>query len=1212
MKLQAINSTKLNQVNKTSFKGYETKVKNDGEKIVEFYAPPYDKEKYSATLVIVPLKQGAGGAWEVDGGYHRDIKSKSDKNGKETGKFELTEDRIACFVAGDNISGAKAFGYKFKFTPKDSTLAQKIALEPGLKTYNGDTSKGEIYNVYIDRVGSVKKNGPMYHMLPDSYYNVKWATNAPKQGEVRNHVNMFGGNIEGVIDRVKAGKLDNYGLLMTTPLFGKDDISSHGYWPTNPFQISSTRGTLQDFKNLNVELYKRGVQYVADGAFTSQGLLSPFIQHIIKHGKDSQYADFFKIDNLTNSQTGTFNINIPILPDTKTDLENIRYKIVQKDGEEYIQFYDKRLVKQQDVENKNEFIKSYDPELLKKFPNINTHEHTITPYYFDITNENKNYLLEKIYPNAGEPISDMGIQFNNFAVVKKSNAGGVNSWDGNLDLIKMNTSNKEVREYLYNIANYWTKTIANTLLVETALLNSKDSEQVKQIALKNGISEADLAEIKKNIENDEYTCETFENIKETENLIEQEVLKFPLESIELFPEITAVLASPNMGANNLSSLEGKKLAEYYGQAIQGVNTLLQQLDKELQHVGGEKIYTDETDSELTEYGAVIAKVIIPEAVKYFFAAGILGRDNVDFGENGVVIKDNNVTLSKIIGSTSTTPDREEDELVKHLVNSKSPLGDDIKKIAKVYTEKFKNVSHKDLLLAQAIIDKSGAGLNWRYDAAKDIADLDAVRGNMANFDSAFDVAVDFWKNFTDEIKKENPNAFTIGELTCLDEFANKALGSRYVSAEVAERQFYEKTGITTGSNYSYLYSAYPQLLDRDTERGFYDCKTLDGLKEDYSRFYKAGTLPFINNSHVFTDNHDKPRTMHGFVFNTEILLSDIETYSGKPNAAAIRESLGLNPDDDFISSRGLAGYDLFKRAIENSELDKNDKDNLKASLLMMLKGDESIPDEERKMRSKALGTRPVEVTLELLLDKAGIKETDKRKEISDKLNGYIFEQAFDKYTTLWRMMVAGAGVPTLFNGDEFGQTGYETPTKNQDLGCRNRVLLERENSGDMFSALYKEVTATSNLHKQKGMSALAGGTTEIAEIKEFDETVGDKQVNTSMVAYKYDSQGSEVLSLFYKPARESDRSKPNSEFSSKETIKKPELSLRRTAQSSLGGTVGILSTGTKEFKRKEYIEKEGKYIDSDETYIMENGVLRDKEGNPIEINVGVNIFYRVK
>ena len=93
------------------------------------------------------------------------------------------------------------------------------------------------------------------------------------------------------------------------------------------------------------------------------------------------------------------------------------------------------------------------------------------------------------------------------------------------------------------------------------------------------------------------------------------------------------------------------------------------------------------------------------------------------------------------------------------------------------------------------------------------------------------------------------------------------------------------------------------------------------------------------------------------------------------------------------------------------------------------------------------------------------------------------------------------------------------------------------------------------------MSALAGGTCEIAEIQEFDEYNNDGRYNDSMVAYKYDAQGSEVLSIFYKPTRKTPDGAPNSLFSSAETIVKPYLTLQKAAHAELGGSVDILSTG---------------------------------------------------
>ena len=60
----------------------------------------------------------------------------------------------------------------------------------------------------------------------------------------------------------------------------------------NQYQCSD----LETFKDFNFELFKQGKGYVADGAFTSQGIQSPLVQHVLKWGEDSPFYHWLKID----------------------------------------------------------------------------------------------------------------------------------------------------------------------------------------------------------------------------------------------------------------------------------------------------------------------------------------------------------------------------------------------------------------------------------------------------------------------------------------------------------------------------------------------------------------------------------------------------------------------------------------------------------------------------------------------------------------------------------------------------------------------------------------------------------------------------------------------------------------------------------------------------------------------------------------------------
>ena len=76
-------------------------------------------------------------------------------------------------------------------------------------------------------------------------------------------------------------------------------------------------------------------------------------------------------------------------------------------------------------------------------------------------------------------------------------------------------------------------------------------------------------------------------------------------------------------------------------------------------------------------------------------------------------------------------------------------------------------------MARAIVNKTGAGLNWRFDAAKDVSDLDKRRANdpHTSFEKCWDDTIDFWGGFIKNIRKHNPAAYTIAEVTNLWEFS---------------------------------------------------------------------------------------------------------------------------------------------------------------------------------------------------------------------------------------------------------------------------------------------------------------------------------------------------------------------------------------------------------------------------------------------------------
>ena len=170
-------------------------------------------------------------------------------------------------------------------------------------------------------------------------------------------------------------------------------------------------------------MYKRGKGYVADGAFTSQGIHSPMVQHVLKWGENSPFYNMLKVDK---------RINLGVLPDKTYDgtigpQDYIGIRIVNSpnikgyDSKKpiYIQFFDSRL-SSDEQQNSNELIKAYDKNPSDHY-DITSHQDSIIPYYFEINpndatrletfGKNKTILLKDI-----ESLNDF-LTFENFFIL---------------------------------------------------------------------------------------------------------------------------------------------------------------------------------------------------------------------------------------------------------------------------------------------------------------------------------------------------------------------------------------------------------------------------------------------------------------------------------------------------------------------------------------------------------------------------------------------------------------------------------------------------------------------------------------------------------------------------------------------------------------------------------------------------------------------------
>ena len=112
-------------------------------------------------------------------------------------------------------------------------------------------------------------------------------------------------SIQDIIDKIPHMKEMGFRRLLATPIFGQDNLSTHGYWTNNPFQITSRYGNMHDFQKLQIELFKNSMGYIADGAFTAQ--LTNKHEWIVRFGES--YFDPNANIKITTTGNYTFTSN---------------------------------------------------------------------------------------------------------------------------------------------------------------------------------------------------------------------------------------------------------------------------------------------------------------------------------------------------------------------------------------------------------------------------------------------------------------------------------------------------------------------------------------------------------------------------------------------------------------------------------------------------------------------------------------------------------------------------------------------------------------------------------------------------------------------------------------------------------------------------------------------------------------------------------------
>jgi len=491
-----------NKSKNPSFSGHLLAKDAYGNNYYKFYLPNAPKD---TKVVLTRLQSNDKGEY---------FPSYSIKDGKKV--YDAVEKTLygsipSCSVYADNLNLDKdvILGYKFIFDDKTEYLdnTAKAIIE------NPDKSKAVF--TMATPMWSANSQNPrvMLHLVPDTF-NVKNYT-----GVKRNHFNLMGGNLKTISEKIPYIKNSGYTAILSLPIFGNDNNSSHGYWTTNPYQITRNLGSITDFTELMIDAYKNNLRWTADGAFVNEGISGIHVSDFVTWGADSPLIDMFETKDLEllPSRFGVFSKNPAVNRHAHIKLVNAPYKIIYEKSDDgtyreasvkrvpydstkpsFIQVFDDRLASEKQMNDDSTFT-VYDNQMSISNYEIANYRDSVQAYnrrvpVKEIIENFEKYKEAKSIDNNIE-FKNYLMNWKNFEFVETNKDSGISLWVGNSDISKKQfiipenslsedltpekrlrklAAQYQVQDDTVQVVGFWTGEVARRLTEYTAkVLNEK-------------------------------------------------------------------------------------------------------------------------------------------------------------------------------------------------------------------------------------------------------------------------------------------------------------------------------------------------------------------------------------------------------------------------------------------------------------------------------------------------------------------------------------------------------------------------------------------------------------------------------------------------------------------------------------------------------------------------------------------------------------------
>lgn len=808
-----------------------------------------------------------------------------------------------------------------------------------------------------------------------------------------------GGHEEGLTELMPNLQAAGFTGIVFKPFIGGDTITSHGYGTIDLGVLNNSFKNKATFRAFLADSLKRGIGPFADLAAINQSLNGVQMMSNMVYGYSSPYWRWLKYGD--EHQAGgpsifpslahnkfVFGI-LPTVKDKQTGQRAINYKA-----------FDFRVINDPAAPNgqydakRPTFIELYDPRLERKDGSLiqppstvlQNGQDSVQKFRFPVSKkELEERRADGKHKSGGE--KEAFLQWDHFRLDIASSDDSGAKWDGQASAAMLNPKNPEVVNHLADMVGYWSRMVMNSHVntvtraltqVQRAYQTDDPNTLLRAITQENAFElsankvlppivnpgvetmtddEADaiLKRVKPNCDKEKIGAAFSKRLLDE---IPMSVLPLPVlfKATLSYPGLQDVLQNKHRHwvvqvidqymFTPLSSLPvvggafralknllfppsfQDHLGDTLGRVFQQLSPKTQEklrygnMQSQLADQLGERIYLSLlTGLNLKEVSKVEHD---PEALEKAFYEGMPGD----------ILKADPHTAAKRLPG-----------LMKERLATLQPVH-----VANQVEEVMRDLNPKLAALAQEVVQRREFGLNWRIDAAKDVAEMDpiyeaepAARPEM--FKEEIKFMKGFWGQLIKRMREPFPKASIIAELTDFDRLTNQ---NKSV-ADAAMKDLLDPETFTSTPNMNYMYSAMLQLVNhapRPDEYGLTQM-TPGEFMRNVQAMSEAVPASALHQYQNLTSSHDYSTTSHAMLINPDLFNMDLLKWWGlkddfivavdelrtKPCFAKARQELvekaGFTDEQELKGVLGklvkIAGDDGLHKYLQDRLQDKNEE-----------------------------------------------------------------------------------------------------------------------------------------------------------------------------------------------------------------------------------------------------------------------------------------------